>query len=88
MCMAAHNTVTLRYAHSKPSGPKKKHALNAFFSIPSSWIITYHIYLRILSNSTFTHITQCSSELSNQQDIPTFMYFVPCIVINLCNMNQ
>jgi len=29
----------------------------------------------------FTHITQCSSELYNQQNIPNFMFFAPCIVI-------
>jgi hypothetical protein len=50
-----------------------KHTVNVFFPIPRYWIITYHIYLRFLSNSMFIHITQCSNELYNQQNILTFM---------------
>ena len=53
-----------------------------FFSVPCYWIITYHIYLRILSNSMFTHTTQCSSELYNQQNILTYVFCtVHCDII-------
>jgi len=41
----------------------------------------YLLHLRILSNSMFTHIIQCYSELNNQQNIVTFMFFALCIVI-------
>jgi len=59
-----------------------KHALNAFLSIPCYWIITYHIYLRILSNSIFTHMAQFSSELYNQQNILNFVFCtVHCDII-------
>ena len=50
-----------------------------FLSLPCYWIITYHIYLRILSNSMFTHITQGSTVLYNQQNILKFQMVVPCI---------
>jgi hypothetical protein len=34
-----------------------EHALNAFFSIPCNWIISYHIYLRIEHFNVYTHNT-------------------------------
>jgi len=46
-----------------------------------SMLLDHYTYLRILSNSVFTHITQFSSELYNQQNILTYMFFGMCIVI-------
>jgi hypothetical protein len=82
MCTAAHKTVTLSPACSNPSGPEQS-MLHMHFSLFHATGSLPIILIRILSNSVFTHIRQCSGELNNQHNILTFMFFctVHCDII-------